>query len=134
MTQLQYVECKIGNKVYGKYQVVVPRDIVERAGWKAKEQVVFRAAGKGRIIATAHTPDQKTEKMTYVEFKDAVKVVLDSASEGLTWSEIRLRNSTLPLKPHALWVRQLEADIQLEREPKSGKSIWSIGNKTSNAE
>jgi len=57
--KLQYVQSRIGDKIYGKYQVAVPRDIVERAGWKANEEVMFRADGKGRIIATIHPPQEK---------------------------------------------------------------------------
>lgn len=131
MTQLQYVQYKNGDKVYGKYQVVVPRDIIQKAGWKPKEEVRFNADRKGRIIATAHAPEPKLKKMTYEEFSNYVLSILESTSKGLTWSEIRVRNPALPLKPHALWVRMLESDIHLERETRSGRSVWSIDRKTS---
>jgi bifunctional DNA-binding transcriptional regulator/antitoxin component of YhaV-PrlF toxin-antitoxin module len=126
MAQLQDIKTTIGDKVYHKYQIVLPTDIVEKVGWKPKDKLVYAAASNGRIIVSARAQEQKTKKMTYVEFRDAVQTTLAPFSEGLTWSEIRSKNPSLPLPPNALWVRQLERDIQLKREHKKGKMIWTI--------
>lgn len=130
MPQVQYVESKIGEKVYGKFQVVVPREYAYKAGWKAQQQLTFRVPGKGRILLTAYTPELKPKKLTYEEFRDAISFRLRSAPKGLTYSQVRVMDPRLPVKPPAIWVGRLEADIGLTRipDPGTGYRIWKLGS------
>ena len=42
---------KIGGKVYYKYVIVLPSDVVEKAGFKEGEELEARAA-KGKIVVS----------------------------------------------------------------------------------
>lgn len=130
--KLQYAQCKIGEKTYGKYQVVVPSNIVQIAGWKANERISFQAGpsqpdGKRRIILTAAKPEAKVSRMVFEEFSDSVCRVLRSGpTQEWTWTKIRAANPDLPKKPHALWVHRMEAECGLKREKGPTGTVWVI--------
>lgn len=126
MAHLQRVESQLNGKTYIKYQMVVPANIVDQLGWQPGNELNFAKDRNGKLVVGAHQPNPKSKKLSYEEFREAVHIALSSA-DGLTWSEIRKTNSTLPVKPNALWVRRLEGDIGLKRvmQPESGRRTWS---------
>lgn len=69
------------------------------------------------------------KKMTYEEFRQIIKEELESAPEGLTWTQIRESRPELYQRwPANQWVRRLEEDIGLTREKVKGRPIWRLGN------
>ena len=66
------------------------------------------------------------KKMSYEEFRDRIKKVLKSESNGLTWTEIRKKAKLYQKFPNNKWVHRLEKDIGLKRERTKGKLIWRI--------
>ncbi len=79
------------------------------------------------MILAATSPEEKKTRMTYEQFKETISLCLKTRPDGHAWMQIQAANPDLPLRPHALSVRQLESDIGLKRERKCGKSIWSLG-------
>jgi hypothetical protein len=54
--------------------------------------------------------------LTYEDFRDRIKNVMEEAGKDLTWTEIRTI-AQLPQKfPNNQWVHRLEQDIGLKRE------------------
>ncbi|MEM1058090.1 MAG: hypothetical protein AAGK14_02480 [Verrucomicrobiota bacterium] len=65
--------------------------------------------------------------MTYLEFRHRIQRELSSHPAGRTWKELRDRLA-LPYKvPCPEWMKQLEADIGLDRSVKKGNAkIWRL--------
>lgn len=73
-----------------------------------------------------NVPKQRSG-MTYEEFRDKIKGVLESAERPLTWTQIRTRAGLPQLFPNNQWVRRVEKDIQLLREKdKKGIIHWKL--------
>ena len=65
--------------------------------------------------------------MTYDDFRDAVAKTLGSATEPLTWTEIRTRANLPQAFPNNQWVHRLEKEIGLTRRRESHGIIhWQI--------
>jgi bifunctional DNA-binding transcriptional regulator/antitoxin component of YhaV-PrlF toxin-antitoxin module len=126
--KLQRIETKRFSRVYVKYQVVVPNQVIAQAGWAPKDEIGFQLDRKGRIVMEPCQPKPKSKKLSYNQLKDNVQRILTSEHSGLTWSEIQKRVPALPSTPNALWVRRLEADIGLQRtlERKTYRRLWGI--------
>ncbi len=73
---------------------------------------------------------KKPVPMSYEEFCNNVKAILESPEILLTWTEIRTK-AKLPQKfPNNKWVHRMEKDIGLKREKdKNGIIRWSIPSK-----
>ena len=128
MAQLQCVNNKVAGKVYTRYRVEYPRDIVERAGWNAKQRLTFRVDAKRNVIVTAAAPKEKPKKTTFEEFRDAViQIVRSDSTKDWTWCRIRSVNSALPKTPSALWVDKMERECGLERVNGPNGMIWQLG-------
>ena len=66
--------------------------------------------------------------MTYIEFRDAVCGELGRRKNGLTWRELRERLDLPYERPCPTWVRRLEVESGLTREPGPGRAyVWSLG-------
>jgi bifunctional DNA-binding transcriptional regulator/antitoxin component of YhaV-PrlF toxin-antitoxin module len=126
--KLQLVETRHGNTVYEKFQVVLPREIVEEAGWHVADEIDFAIDRKGRVTMSAHQPSPKPMKITYDEARIALFHILHSEPRGVTWSEARAKAPALPIKPSPFWVARFVTDLGLERqiEKKSGRKIWRV--------
>lgn len=65
--------------------------------------------------------------MSYEEFRDRIKAVLESSKEVLTWTEIRTSAKLSQKFPNNQWVRRMDIDINLIREKdKNGIIHWSL--------
>jgi hypothetical protein len=104
----------------------VPNDVVTKAGWQAGTEIRYELDGKGRVMMTPTAPKPKPKKMPYDEFKKAVCGILSSAPDGLSWSQIRERDRSLPIKPNALWVDHMERECGLKRVKGPNGTIWLI--------
>ena|SRR5208282_2798293 len=127
---LQYVESrsKNGSDVYGKYQVVIPEDTVKKAGWQPGAELIFQVDRANRVIMSLSPPTIKPRKLTYDETKTTLFNLLLSSPRGLTWTELREKNSTLPKIPSPFWIQRFECDLGLKREvdQSTGKMLWRI--------
>ncbi len=126
---LQYVESRSKSRplvVYGKYQVVIPEDTVKKVGWNVGAELTFQVDREKRVIISLSPPTIKPRKLTFDEARTALFNILISTPRGLTWTEIRERNPTLPQIPSPFWTRRFEFDLGLKREKdeKTGKVLW----------
>jgi len=73
-----------------------------------------------------NTP-KKQNPMTYEEFRDSVKAVLNSSKTPMTWTEVRTKGKLAQKWPNNLWVHRLDKDIALVREKDNNGIIkWRI--------
>ncbi len=69
----------------------------------------------------------KQGSMTYEEFRDHIKIILESSKTPLTWTEIRTKAKLPQAFPNNQWVHRMEKDIGLIREKdKNGIIRWQI--------
>jgi bifunctional DNA-binding transcriptional regulator/antitoxin component of YhaV-PrlF toxin-antitoxin module len=128
---LQYVESRSKSRpdaVYGKYQVVIPEDTVEKVGWHVGAELIFQVDREKRVIMSLSPPTIKPKKLTYEEARTALFNILTPSSEGLTWTEIHEKNPALPQIPSPFWIRRFEFDLGLKREidERTGRKLWRI--------
>ena len=65
--------------------------------------------------------------MTYEQFRDKTREVLESSDRPLTWTEVRTTASFPQMYPNNRWVRRMERDIGLIRQKDShGIMHWSL--------
>ena len=65
--------------------------------------------------------------MTYQQFRDKAKAVLEQANGPLTWTEVRTAAALPQLFPNNIWVRRLEEDIGLLRSRDGNRIIrWTL--------
>lgn len=128
---LQYIESRSKSQpdaVYGKYQVVIPEDTVEKVGWHVGAELIFQVDRDKRVIMSLSPPTIKPKKLTYEEARTALFNILISSTQGLTWTEIHERNPALPQIPSPFWIRRFEFDLGLKREEDetTGRMLWRI--------
>jgi DNA-directed RNA polymerase subunit RPC12/RpoP len=72
-------------------------------------------------------PRKGRAMMTYEDFRSKIEQTLRKAGGPLTWTEIRTAAKLPQSKPNNQWVRQLEADIGLDRKKDSnGIMQWRV--------
>jgi DNA-directed RNA polymerase subunit RPC12/RpoP len=71
---------------------------------------------------------RKVAPMTYEEFRDRVRSVLESTGHGVTWTQIRTAAKLPQMYPNNRWVRRMEDDIGLLRSRDHASIIhWQLG-------
>lgn len=84
--------------------------------------------GTALTVKPQTKPQEKPKKMSYEEFRDKIKGLLETEPDGLTWTVIR-DTLDLPQKvPNNLWVRMIEEDIGLTRRRNNtvAKVVWKL--------
>lgn len=77
--------------------------------------------------ASWNRPKKGAAPMPYEAFRDSIQTALHGAARPLTWTEIRTVAKLPQAFPNNKWVRQLEAQIGLERrKDRAGIIHWSI--------
>lgn len=74
---------------------------------------------------------REKNKMSYEEFRDAIKETLEKNPEGLSWKEIKHLANLQQKVPNNRWVRWLERDIGLVRKEdvrrqEVKRTIWRL--------
>jgi hypothetical protein len=70
--------------------------------------------------------------MRYVEFRDAIRRELRRVPAGLIWAELKQRLKLPYAVPCPEWVKQLEQEIGLSRERRSGRALtWRVATRKS---
>jgi len=128
MHLLRQVSRQVGDNEYCKWIVIVPPSQVEELGWKEGEELESFVKGESLLVRPLVIQKHKPQKMSYAQFKEKISTILKTEREGLSWTELRER-LRLPQKvPNNLWVKMMEEDIGLLRQPdnRTGKVIWKL--------
>lgn len=135
LMKLQKVKAyKLGkNRWQYKYMITIPQTSIEKLRWKEGMELLDVAEGDYLRIEVAPSRDRRerrrpiTTKLTYQQFRDKVKRVLQYQDNGVTWSQIRETLKLDQVVPNNRWVNQLEKDIGLERvKEKDNVIIWRV--------
>lgn len=108
--------------------IIIPPSDIEKLGWKEGQDLEGQVRGRTLIVRLQAKRQERPKKMSYTEFKDKIKELLETKSDGLTWTTIR-DTLDLPQKvPNNLWVRTMERDIGLTRklDHKLAKVVWKL--------
>ena len=117
---------RVGETTYAKWIIIIPPSEIEKLGWKEGEELDGEVLGNMLKIKPGANPSKKEEKMSYEEFRDRIRKVLESEPKGLTWTEIRKKANLYQKWPNNKWVRRMDKDIGLIREKVKGRTIWRL--------
>ena len=137
--QLQEVSTHIGESEYTKYQVIVPKKLIEKLGWHKKDQIIFNSDDRNNrlILSKSGTlPEPKKSRMDYATFRQTIFWQLMSYGPS-TYKEMTLRAQKLPKSPSPIWVKRMKQEYpafkhEKDRNPKSTRylrMVWSYGGK-----
>lgn len=115
-------------KVQYKYIITIPEDTITQLGWKEGSELKDSIKNKSIVIDFVSDPmprskHPKEPKMSYDEFRDKIKQVLDY-NDGMTWTEIRDKLGFEQVVPSNKWVSRLEKDIGLIRLKDKRGIVW----------
>lgn len=122
---------KHGRKEQFDCIVTLPKGMAQRLDW---DQVYVQNATieRGKIVINFASRPSKGEReapeMTYAEFRDKVRDILQYSDKGMTWTEIRSRLGLKQVVPDKGWVRRLEKDVGLERFRGSKGLVWRVSH------
>jgi antitoxin component of MazEF toxin-antitoxin module len=117
-----------------KYVITLPETIIDELGWDAGSELEATKKDRSIIVNCIATPwevakRESIEKMTYEEFRDKIKGVLQYNDKGMTWTQIRNQLKLNQVVPNNKWVRHMEKDIGLIRvKGKDGIVLWRISH------
>jgi len=137
--QLQEVTTHIGKNDYTKYQVIIPKKLVEKLGWHKNDQITFNSDDRNNrlILSKSRTlPEPKKSRMDYATFRQTIFWQLLSHGPS-TYKEMTLRDPKLPKSPSPMWVKRIKQEYpafkhEKDRNPKSThylRIVWSYGGK-----
>jgi bifunctional DNA-binding transcriptional regulator/antitoxin component of YhaV-PrlF toxin-antitoxin module len=137
--QLQEVSTHIGKNEYTKYQVVIPKKLVEKLGWHKKDQIIFNSDDRNNRLILSKSkilPEPKKPRLNYEEFRQTIFWQLLSCGPS-TYNEMTSRNPKLPKSPSPMWVKRMKQEYpafkrEKDRNPKSThylSMVWSYGGK-----
>jgi len=119
---------KSAKKEYYKYVITLPKDRVEKLGWKEGIELVDELKDNSILLRPATTKEisKSKEEPIYSEFRNSIKNILERYPDGLTWSQIRDKLNYHQIAPNNKWVRKLEKDILLKRIKRGSTMIWRL--------
>lgn len=123
-----------GDKSHYKYIITLPEELVEELGWQSGSELEAKKGNNEIKISFIAKPSTKQPKpvqepkITYEEFRDKIRSVLEHKDHGMTWSEIRDKLNLEQIVPNNKWVRQMEKDIGLKRIREMHGVIWRISH------
>lgn len=131
--KLQRVRIRHGSKLGHRYVVAIPDESIESLGWEAGNELRLRIINKEIKISCVSRHEitrQKNSgpKMTYAEFRDRIRALLEHKDNGLTWPQIRDELGLEQVVPDSKWVRQMEKDAGLTRVQDIRGVIWRIAH------
>jgi antitoxin component of MazEF toxin-antitoxin module len=124
----------VDNRYQYKYVVTLPESLVEELGWKEGSELGAAIRERSLVIDFISAPVKRERrvvvtKMTYDDFRDKIRQVLEYNDKGMTWTEIRNYLRLDQVVPNNKWVRLLEKDIGLVRTKRSdGVIIWRVAH------
>ena len=125
---------KYGDKEQFKYVITLPEEIIQELDWETGSELDVVNMGDRIVINFVAKPSKEKKlkskelKMSYVEFRDKIKGVLQYNDDGMTWTEIRTKLDLEQIVPNNKWVKQMEKDIGLKRFREIKGIIWRISH------
>lgn len=123
-----------GDKSLFKYIVTLQEDLIEQLEWESGSILEAKVYDNGIQInfiskpIKNKIPKSSEPKMSYIEFRDKIKNVLEYRDNGMTWTQIKELLELEQIVPNNKWVRQLEKDIGLKRIRDTDGVIWRINH------
>jgi antitoxin component of MazEF toxin-antitoxin module len=123
-----------GKRWQYKYVITLPETIIDDLGWQAGSELEASKRDKSLVVDCVATPsevEKRTviEKMSYEQFRDKIKSVLQYNDKGMTWTQIRTQLRLNQVVPNNKWVRRMEKDMGLIRvKGKDGIVLWRINH------
>ncbi|KXB01929.1 hypothetical protein AKJ45_00920 [candidate division MSBL1 archaeon SCGC-AAA261F19] len=118
-----------GGEEYHKWVIVLPPSQMEELEWEEGlelKSIVNDNSLTIRPMTEEEKKEKSEEKMSYEEFKETVKEVLEKAEEAMVWTKVREEGDLEQKVPSNVWVRRLEEDIGLIREKKGNRTVWRL--------
>ena len=125
---------RYGDREQFKYVITLPEEIIEALRWETGSELGAVNAGDRIVINFISKPSEekraapKEPKITYSEFRDRIKKVLQYSDDGMTWTEIRTKLGLEQIVPNNKWVTRMEKDIGLKRFREIRGIIWRISH------
>jgi bifunctional DNA-binding transcriptional regulator/antitoxin component of YhaV-PrlF toxin-antitoxin module len=118
---------RLRDKVYSKFQVAIPNNLISQLKWEAGDNLEGKITKKGLLIYKTEQK-QRRERIDYEHFKDIVTRTLASMPEGCTWTELRLKSGLTQVTPSPIWVKTMKDEGILKRfkEPGTSRLIWKL--------
>jgi antitoxin component of MazEF toxin-antitoxin module len=117
-----------------KYVITVPESLINELGWKTGSELQASITENSLVVSFVSSPSEKARrivapKMTYEEFRDKIKGVLQYNDKGMTWTQIRTHLKLDQVVPNNKWVRRMEKDIGLMRVKRTdGVIVWRVNH------
>ncbi|MHB8602019.1 MAG: hypothetical protein ACYC6W_09690 [Nitrosotalea sp.] len=125
---------KYGGTSRFKYLINIPEEVIDQLGWESGSELSTKIVDDKHLLIEfisepSDLPKKITEpKMSYEEFRDKIKKVLEYSDKGMTWTELRNRLKLDQVVPNNKWVRELEKDIGLMRLKEMRGIVWRINH------
>jgi len=110
---------RIDRKEYPKWVITVPPQAIGQLGWKERQELKTIVNSDGLLVV-------KSNSLTYEEFKNKVKELLDNQESGMTWQNIKNKLNLPQNVPNNSWVKRLESDINLKRRRNGALTYWYV--------
>jgi antitoxin component of MazEF toxin-antitoxin module len=125
------VAYKYGEKTHHKYIITIPENTIKQLDWQEGSELKDSIKGQSLVIDYVSPPvmrENKAEepKITYEEFRDAIKKALEYSDSGMTWTELRDHLKFGQIVPNNKWVRLMEKDIGLMRLKHPRGIVWRV--------
>lgn len=126
--------CKYGDKEQFKYVVTLPEKIIKKLNWETGSELNVVTLEDGIIINFVSKPSKEKKskpkelKISYAEFRDKIKAILQYNDDGMTWIEIQTQLGLEQIVPNNKWVTKMENDIGLKRFHDIRGIIWRISH------
>jgi antitoxin component of MazEF toxin-antitoxin module len=116
-----------------KYVITVPETLIDELGWKAGNELQATIKEGSVVVSFVSDVPRKRRrtvtKMSYADFRDKIKGVLQYNDKGMTWTQIRTHLKLDQIVPNNKWVRRMEDDIGLMRVKRSdGVIVWRVNH------
>jgi antitoxin component of MazEF toxin-antitoxin module len=117
-----------------KYVITVPETLIDQLGWKTGSELQATVKESSLVVNFVSSPSGKSKrivaaKMTYEEFRDKIKGVLQYNDKGMTCTQVRARLKLDQVVPNNKWVRRMEKDIGLMRvKGTDGVIVWRVNH------
>jgi bifunctional DNA-binding transcriptional regulator/antitoxin component of YhaV-PrlF toxin-antitoxin module len=121
------IAVKVGDVEYPKYQITIPKKLIEQLAWEKGETLKAEITENGLFICKSDGNGKPDNSITYEEFEEEVKNILENEDHvHLTWDDIRKLAKFKIKVPNHTWVNRLKENIGLEIEYVGVKKVWRI--------
>lgn len=123
-----------GDKPHYKYIITLPEELIDDLGWEYGSELKSEKKGNEIKISFVAKPSLEPKKkltepkISYDEFKEKIRSMLEHKDDGMTWTELREQLGLDQVVPNNKWVRKMEKDIGLKRRREMHGVIWRVSH------